>query len=290
MRRMQFAPLAFVLLACGVASADERTETIRFLTTLQKPDGGFTSDGAPGAPSSLRATSAAVRALKYLGGEVPNVDRVTAFVKDCFDPTTGAFADRPTGKADVIVTCVGMMACAELLKEFDYAPSVKYLVANAKTFEERRLAVAGMEAAKSFAPELDAWFAEIEKSRNADGTFGKGDSLGRDTGGTVAMLLRSGRKFDDERRATVVKTLKASQRPDGGFGKADAKGSDLETTYRVMRALHLLAEKPSDVEKLRSFLEAHRNADGGYTVEPGKGSSASATYYVAAVQKWLARK
>jgi hypothetical protein len=51
-----------------------------FLKSLQQPDGGFIatpmdakSDAAP--RSSLRSTSAGVRAIKYFGGEVPNADK-----------------------------------------------------------------------------------------------------------------------------------------------------------------------------------------------------------------------
>ena len=71
------------------------------------------------------------------------------------------------------------------------------------------------------------------------------------------------------------------------IGKAGAKGSDLETTYRVMRAFHLLKEKPKDVAKLKEFISKCRNADGGYGVAPGQPSTVSGTYYAAVVGKWL---
>jgi len=288
--------LAFLILPLPLAaqSADEKKQTIAFLNSLQQGDGGFIAasidpnlDAAP--RSSLRATSAAVRAIKYLGGEVPNADKALEFVKSCYSQESGAFADTPRGKEDVVVTAVGMMIAAELQKEPDLDRSIAFLVKNSKTFEERRLAVAGMEAAKKFDPAIKEWFAEIEKTRNADGTYGKGDGQARDTGGVAAMILRSGGKLSDEHRKAIVATLQAGQRSDGGFGKADSKTSGGETTYRVMRAFYLLGEKPNDVEKLKTFLASCRNKDAGYGVAPGQPSTVGGTYYVAAIGKWLAK-
>ena len=63
-----FLPLPLVAQTPG-----EKQATIQFLSRLQQPDGGFipapVKSGAE-AKSSVRATSAAVRAIKYLGGEV----------------------------------------------------------------------------------------------------------------------------------------------------------------------------------------------------------------------------
>jgi prenyltransferase beta subunit len=272
-------------------TAEEKKATIKFLTDLQQADGGFI--GAPNDPkadskpkSSLRATSAAIRAITYLGGELPNRDKVQAFVSSCYRPD-GPFSDQPKGTPDVTATAVGMMALAELQREPRLDQSIKHIAANAKTFEERRLAVAGMEAAKKFAPEVKDWLAEIAKSRNPDGTYGKGDGQARDTGGVVAMTLRSGNDLSAEYRKNVLAALRAGQRRDGGFGKAGEKSSDGETTYRVMRAFHLLGEMPSDLAKLREFQSKCRNVDGGYGVAPGQPSTVSGTYYVAAIGRWL---
>ena len=271
---------------------DEKKATIRFLASLQQPDGGFLP--APPDPkadavplSSLRATSAAIRGIKYLGGVVPNATKVREFVQSCYHEDTGAFSDAPKGKEDVNVTAVGMMAAAEGQKSPSLEKSIEYLVKNAKTFEERRLAVAGMEAAKKFAPEVKEWLAEAEKTKNPDGTFGKGSGKARDTGGIAAMMLRSGNKLDDERRKMILAALCDGQRADGGFGKAEEEGSDPETTYRVMRAFHLLGEKPRETDKLRDYLKSWRNADGGYGVGPGKPSTVRGIYYAVTVLKWL---
>ncbi|MSR51967.1 MAG: hypothetical protein EXS09_01600 [Gemmataceae bacterium] len=271
---------------------DVKKATIRFLASLQQPDGGFVP--APPDPkadavpvSSLRATSAAVRGIKYLGGEVPNAAKAMEFVQSCYHQDSGAFSDTPKGKEDVNVTAVGMMATAEVQKLPSLDKSIEYLVKNAKTFEERRLAVAGMESAKKFAPEVKAWLAEVEKSKNPDGTFGSGGGQARDTGGIAAMMLRTGNNLDDQRRKTILDALRAGQRTDGGFGKDGEKASDPETTYRVMRAFYLLGEKPSETENLRDYLKSWRNADGGYGVGPGKPSNVSGTYYAVTVLRWL---
>ncbi|HEX3149523.1 MAG TPA: prenyltransferase/squalene oxidase repeat-containing protein [Gemmataceae bacterium] len=292
---MRFATLFALLLSLPLfgQTPGEKKQTLEFLASLQRPDGGFIAapidpkSSKPAPVSSLRATSAAVRAIKYFGGRVPSKDEALAFVKSCYLSESGAFSDTPGGTPDVSVTAIGMMASAELQKDPRLDKSVAFLVKNAKTFEERRLAVAGMEAAKMFDPIIKEWFAEITKSANKDGTFGKDDGRARDSGGTAAMLLRAGEKLYDEQRKSIVAVLKSSQRTDGGFGKAGEKTSDGETTYRVMRAFYLLKEKPGDVEKLRDFIGKCRNADGGYGVAPGQPSSVSGTYYAAVILHWL---
>jgi hypothetical protein len=87
----------------------------------------------------------------------------------------------------------------------------------------------------------------------------------------------------------VIRTMKAGQRPDGGFGQADAKSSDLETSYRVMRAFHMLKATP-DAAKLRDFVGKCRNADGGYGVSPGQKSNVGATYFASIILHWLEQK
>lgn len=268
-------------------TAEEKKATIRYLVGLQQPDGGFVAAaGDPKATSSLRATSAAVRGIKYLGGEVPNRDRTLQFVKACFLSATGAFTDNPGGTADPVATAIGVMALTELEKEPRLDRSVAFL-ATAKSFEERRLAVAGMEAAGKFGPVVKDWFAEIRKTQNPDGTYGRGDGQARETGGVIAMFLRAGEKLRADERTAVVAALRAGQRADGGFGRAGEKGSDGETTYRVMRAFHLLDEQPKDVAGLKAFFAKCRNPDGGYGVAPGQPSSVGGTYYAAAVSHWL---
>jgi prenyltransferase beta subunit len=290
--------LAFLLPVTLVAqTADEKQATIKFLTGLQQPDGGFI--GAPVDPkaeakpkSTLRATSAAVRAIKYLGGTVPNRDKAAAFVLSCYDFKSGTFADTPNGAGDVMTTAVGMMAAAELFPKgargYDSDDPLIFLGSHAKSFEERRLAVAGMEAVGGFDLAIKIWFDEVRKTANPDGTYGKGDAQARETGGVIAMFLRAGEKLPDDQRKAVIAALNAGQREDGGFGKPGEKGSDGETTYRVMRAFHLLQEKPNDVAKLKEFIARCRNSDAGYGAAPGQPSAVSGTYYAAIITKWLA--
>lgn len=281
-------------LPLAAQTAAEKTGTVQFLASLQQPDGGFipgplTKASVAEPKSSLRATTAAVRAIKYFGGAVPNADKAAAFVMSCYNREAGGFADQPKGTPDVTTTAIGMMAVAELYPDrVDPAPSNRFLANNAKSFEERRLAVAGMEAAKVFAPVIKDWFAEMRKAANPDGTFGKGDAQARETGGVIATFLRAGQKLPEDQHKAVVAALQAGQRSDGGFGKPGDNGSDGETTYRVMRAFHLLKEKPKNVDGVRQFFARCRNADGGYGVAPGQPTTVGGTYYAAAVSRWLA--
>ncbi len=297
MRRFVVAVLS---VAVGLAVArgqtpEQKKATIAYLQSLQAADGGFLPSkaepkGDAEIKSSLRATSSAVRALKYFGGEPKDKASAAKFVEGCFDKESGGFADRPGGKPDVPTTAIGLMAALSLgLPAERYAPPVvKYLGENAKDFDQIRIAAAGLEAAGQKAPQADAWLEQVAKLRNADGTYGKGDGVPRETGSAVALVLRLGGKL--EGREQVVKALKAGQRADGGFGKAGTKDSDLETTYRVMRSFVMLKEKPEAVERCREYVARCRNGDGGYGVAPGQASSVSGTYYASIVLHWLAEK
>jgi hypothetical protein len=267
-------------------------QTIAYVQKLQTSNGGFLSMAPKPnvrlAPT-LRATSAGVRTLHYLGGEVPNKEGAVKFVVSCWDEKSGGFSDLPKGKPDVFTTAVGLMALKELkipAEKYEAPAVVKFLADNAKTFDEIRIAVAGLEAIDAKSPKADAWIAEVRKLQNDDGTFGKGAGQARATGGSAVALLRLGAKLDGQNK--IVAVLKDGQRLNGGYGKEDDEGgADLETTYRVMRCFHMLKERPKSVEGIRSFIAKCRSEDGGYGVAPGQDSTISGTYYAAIILHWL---
>jgi prenyltransferase beta subunit len=273
-----------------------RRETLKFIASLETPQGGFAL--APQPPNidaipqpSLRATSGAVRAWKYLGGEqlgakFPNKDRHSEFVLRCFDPNTGGFAE-PGGQPDVTITSIGVMAAVELgIPREKFAKAMDYLKDHAKTFEEVRIAAAAVEAwgVKDCPFDLKPWF-KIAEDFAATPAGDPQDGQARNTASLVAMLLRLGKPLPEGHN--VLKLIKPGQRADGGWSKPGENASDIETTYRVMRALVLLKEKPNDLKKLRAFVESHRNTDGGYATKPGEKSSMSGVYYAAVISKWL---
>ena len=251
--------------ALAAQARDAHKATVAFARSLQARDGGFLA--APGQPrSSLRATTSALRALKYFGGTPADPRGCAAFVKRCFDADSGGFADSPGGKPDVFSTAVGVMAVEELkLSAAPYEAGVlAYLGENARSFEEIRIAAAALESLGKRPPQAETWLAQVAKLNPEDGPTGR-ETGPRDTGRVVVAVLRLGGTPSDAE--AVLTRMKAGQRADGGFGKEGAKGSDLETCYRVMRAFHMLKAKP-DAKKLRGFIAACRNADGGYGVAP----------------------
>jgi hypothetical protein len=280
--------LVLLLLPLGGAvqaqSPDERRSSVEYVKKLQQPDGGF-APAAGGKKSSLRATSAAVRALKYFGGEAADARAAAAFVDRCFDAKRFGFADAPGGKLEVPATAVGLMAIKALgMDEERYRDAgLLFLVENARGFEEVRIAVAGVEAvdpARSRIPEpvLVRWASALLPTALDARTLA----------GSAVGLMRVGMEPDKLPRAKqLLPTLLAAQRDDGGFGREKAKGSDLDTTYRVGRAFHMLKKSPKDVARLRAFVASCRNADGGYGVEPGQPSSVAATYFAASVLHWF---
>jgi prenyltransferase beta subunit len=285
--------IALASAGAQTAEIQGRIDTARYVLLLESKEGGFVAAGSkPGdssAKPSLRATSAAVRALKYLGVKLP-YDKAgcVKLVKSCFDPATGGFKDTPTSKPDVFSTAVGLMAVAELSMPIqDYRKgALTYLTENVKTVEDIRIAVAGTESIAAVASAQDEWLEKVIRKRNPDGTWGGADALARDTGSALVAVLRM--KGPVVERERVLKGLKDGQRRDGGFGKADADGSDLESTYRVIRAFKMLKAQPADVEGVRSFVAKCRNDDHGYGVRPNEPSSVGATYFAAIINHWLA--
>jgi prenyltransferase beta subunit len=271
---------------------EQQKATIAYLRDCQQPDGGFlpaktlpTQNGV--RQSSLRAGTAALRALKYFGGEPRDRSACERFVERCFDKSTGGFADHPRMQPDVASTAVGLMAVVELkLPVASYRePAVDYLTKHVKSFEDIRIAAAGLEAIRLERPRAaNNWLVQLANLRHADGTFGVDDGVARATGGAVVAWLRLGGEV--EHRENVLRALETGQRADGGFGKEKVKTSDLETSYRVMRAFAMLHEKP-DVERCRAFVARCRNPDGGYGVAPGQPSSVAATYFASIILHWL---
>lgn len=292
MKRHALACLA-VFLTFGFSQAqtpEQKQATVAYVQSLQTAEGGFLpAQPKPGekplAPG-LRASSSALRALKYFGGAPKNKDACAKFIESCFDKDSGGFADQPGGKPDVATTAIGLMAVVEVKGPVEryVEPVSKYLGEKAKTFDEIRIAAAAFEAVNKRPKEASQWLDLVAKMRNADGTYGKDGGNARDTGSAIVVVLRLGAEIAN--KPAVLKFLKAGQQADGGFAKPDARASDLETSYRITRGFHMLKEKP-DVAKMRSFIATCRNADGGYGVAPGQPSSVSGTYYAGIILNWL---
>lgn len=290
--RLSFALLIALVPSTAFAQTKEIQDQInqklaaaKWILARENPGGGFALTAAADAGPGLRPTNGAIRALKYLGAEVPNKDKHAAFVMKCYDPAAGTFAE-PDTKPDVGSTAIGILTATELgIPHEKYAKAMDYLKVNAKTFEDVRIGAAAVEAwgVKECPFKLDEWFAIATKQGDMPGSPPK-EGGARDAGSLAAMYLRVGRELPPSTAKTVIV---GGQRDDGGWGKAGEKASDVESTYRVMRALYLLKEKPKDGAKLRAFLAKHRNADGGSGTTPGGPSNMSGTYYAAIITKWL---
>ncbi|MHB1561746.1 MAG: prenyltransferase/squalene oxidase repeat-containing protein, partial [Isosphaeraceae bacterium] len=270
--------IAFILLAAGAAWAApelraqtpaEMAQTAAFAASHQNEDGGF-SDQAVGQPSTLGATNAGLRVLRHVGGSVPDILGCVKFVRSCRVPG-GGFSSRPGGKPDVITTAIGLLAASELKIDDPemIRESVAYLGRNARTFEEVRMAAAGLEAIGVASPDGSRWYHQILAMRNPQGTFGTGAGISFATGGSAAAILRLGMPL--EHRPALVKAILAGQTPEGGFSK-DGGTPDLSSSYRIVRALYMMRERP-DLDKLLGFVARCRKSDGSYSATPdGKGS------------------
>jgi prenyltransferase beta subunit len=260
--------LILVLPAVHAQTPEQKKGTVKFLQELQVSDGGFVPAPVDGRldqnpKGGLRATSAALRALKYFGGEATDRKAAASFVEKCWDAKAGCFADAPGGKCDVFTTAVGLMAVAELGLPMDAyrEPALKFMFEGAKEFEEIRMAAAGMEAAGQKSPLAERWTRHLQGKANPDGSYGKGAEVPRATGGTVVAILRLGGK--PVGTTPVTELLDKGQNNDGGFGKDDTGASDLESSYRIMRCYHMLKKQPPRADALREFIAKCRNNDGG---------------------------
>ena len=283
-----------------VEAIEQKLAAIRYVQSLQDKESGAFKTSADAKGTSLRATSAAIRALKYLHGKpaklvVPHPATTGAFILLCYDPKTGGFADSPGGKPDVALTAVGVMAAVELeIPKEKFAKAMDYLKENAKTFEDVRIGAAAVEAwgVKDCPFDLKLWFQIAGDFHRSEYSFHKPrpdpkDGGARILGSTSAMSVRLGQEFRPAVMTRFGEYLRDGQRDDGSWGKKDEKASDLETTYRVMRALYLLKAKPDHPPKLREFIGKCRNKDGGYGVKPGEPSSVSGVYFATIIAKWL---
>ena len=281
----------WVILATGQTgwgqSPADLAETARFVANFQNPDGGFASK--TGGESSLGATSSALRVLGYTAGSVRDVPGVIAYVKSCYDEASGGFAPTPGGKPDVNTTTSGLNSLDAL--HLDAKPyvdkAVAYFGKAALTYEEVRIAIAGLGAVKATSPDFPRWTAEvINKDRNFDGTYGIGAAQPKATGGSAAALLRMGMTLEPDPRAAIVGALRAGQHDDGGWGAGVGDDpSDLGSSYRIMRALFMLKEKP-DLTKLRAYIARHKQSDGGYASTPDGTADIGGTYLCAIMNYW----
>ena len=145
------------------------------------------------------------------------------------------------------------------------------------------MAIAGLEAVHGSSPDFSRWNEQLQGMRNPDGTWGEGPGQAYATGGAGAAVLRMGLKLD--KRDAVIAALKAGQRPEGGWSK-DAGPPDLGATYRIMRALYMLHERP-DIERLLAFVARCRQSDGSYASKPGGAGDLGGTYTATIVIYWV---
>src|SRR5262245_899717 len=120
MLRHRFAVAAWiVMVAAPIARAQKLTpeqveQSVRFINSLQASDGGYRA--SPRDESDLSATTASLRALKYLHPQARPRDReaVEKYVKQLYDPAKGSYSLRLGTPPDVRSTATGVMAAAEL--------------------------------------------------------------------------------------------------------------------------------------------------------------------------------
>jgi acetyl esterase/lipase len=87
-----------------------------------------------------------------------------------------------------------------------------------------------------------------------------------------------------DKRDAVLAAIRAGQRSEGGWSKDDGP-PDLSSSYRIMRALFMLREKP-DIERLLGFVARCRQSDGSYAGTPGGTGDLGGTYLGTIITYW----
>jgi prenyltransferase beta subunit len=265
--------------------AAQRSETIAWLTRLQKSSGGFGANDKSATFASLPATLSAARAIRYFGGSAPRANAMLQFLRSCWNEEQGAFAPTPGGKPDVRTTALALMGLADLNAAAHNQDMIKrgmaYLGEHVKDYEDVRIAAAAYESNHLSIPQIKKW---LEILHALPASTKPEDA--RDIGGVTVALLRLGDKPKDSE--AILKTLRAGQRPEGAWGKAGSP-PDLDSTYRIMRAFHMLRAAPNNPDQLRKFIASCRQPDGSYAVAPGQQGSISGTYYAGIISFWLTK-
>jgi prenyltransferase beta subunit len=301
--RREFSLLLATLL-CFVATANAQTKeetaaTLKWIDSLRDPATGAwavtpAKTGEMLKPS-LRACNGAVKAIRHLGAEPTDLDKVKKFVLSCYDEKTGSFSE-PGGKPDASITSVGVITAIEVgIERIKIEKAMEYIKTNCKNFEDVRLAAAAVEAwgLKEFGPPPEIWsdlIDTLETTKALQSAMQTQSGNARLMGGMLVLRFRL--QGTGNIRSDAIKPFldlfKNEQRADGGWGKNELKTSDLESTYRIMRCYKMMESKPADVKKLTEFIVACRKPDGSYSVEPKADATMSGVYYAVTIQKWLA--
>jgi len=283
--RALFALLLLPTLAFA-QTAEEKKATIQFIEGLRDKESGAFKNTANDKPS-LRACNGAVKSLKALGVKAADIEKIQKFILGCYDEKTGAFAE-PGGKPDVTITSIGVIvACEVSIDHKDFPKAMEYVLANAKVFEEVRIAAAAVEAWGAKGLKLNSLIDVVDKAAQAP-VEDPQDGSAREVAAVAVSSLRFEHAIPDfVRDLFLTSVLVPGQCDDGGWRKKSEKTSDIESTYRVMRAFKMLDAKPKNIPQLEKFLVSHRNKDGGYATKPGDPSSMSGVYSAVILSKWL---
>lgn len=272
---------------------EKAASTAKFIASLRAPTGGYATQ--KGSSPSLRATFQARKALATLGVAPVNPAADQQFVRKCVEEETLLFVDRPGDKPSTLLSAAGIMcAVAVGLGEApDFQPVIKANARNlelsAKVFEEIRLGAAAFEAIRTQPGVRREWIHQLRKTQNPEGGYGPSNSRLRDTGGVLAALLRLGEKIDDKEKQVYMEYLLEGQGKAGGFGMTQEAKPDLDSSYRIGRALWMMGATP-EVKRMHSFLKACQTDSGGFSVQPGEEGTLADTYRAVMIASWLTGK
>ena len=260
----------------------EYAETAAYAAAHQNTDGGFAAK--PGQKSSLGATNSGLKVLLHVGGSVPDILGCVKYVKSCRD-SSGGFAPEPGGKPDVVTTAIGLMAASEL--KIADAELVKAAIDYLR--QERQDVRGGPDGHRRSRsrPRTLARFSALARADQQPSRARRNVRQRRGQGVCDRWRCRGDLAHGNEARKPRRDHQRDQGRPaqEGAWSKEDGP-PDLGATYRVMRALYMLREKP-DVDRLLSFIKRCRQSDGSYASSPGGTGDLGGTYTATIITRWV---
>ena len=166
------------VLVLGNAQAQDpgRQATVAYIHTLQADNGGFKADSTDKNGPSLRSTTSAVRGAPSFRRSSRQPAGMSTICRRLPRWPNRRLRGRTQGQNRRGLDSIGLMAIKALgMPAGKYGPGAnKYLTEQVVSFEDIRIAAAGLESIDAKSSKNQAWLDMVLKMRGSDGTFGAG--------------------------------------------------------------------------------------------------------------------
>ncbi len=262
-----------------------KTEAIDFLKNLQNTEGGFSNE--PNEVPMISYTYNSVEALELLGGGIPRLDDIIAFIKNNQLDNGGFIEYALDNKEGIHTTYYAIYILTKYNVVYDKEKVYDFLnlffsqrtdggfgdypgLGSNLRFSFDAVSVLNLIGKRPL--EVDSVVKYINNLRNEDGGFGfNGNSDIETTYRSLLSLQLLGKNIKEPEK--IIEFIRNCQNNDGGFGFGQGFLSRGSYTYRALRTLEILGLKPVDKDLVIKYLRSLQNPDGGFGNYFGEGDS-----------------